>query len=196
MNEIKYTCARGDGHTLSFYPGGGGKSGFRISNGSSDDFIDLSPEDTASFARDLAEHLGLTIEPEPFKRDAKFEDIRKGDLVRVEYTLNDFTTTRTGTAFERVRRYWYTSGGGSLYTVLPDATITILSRPEPEPEPELPTTPGAVIKLWLGEEWMRVNLGADGYWRGEWPDGDGMEVTRVELAGQCGIGWDRFEVLA
>ncbi|RKW71784.1 hypothetical protein [Galactobacter caseinivorans] len=197
MNGIKYTCTIDSRDSLHVVERDMDRLSFmteREGNWTGSAWV--TPEAIADLARRLAEHVGLTIEPEPFKRDAKFEDIRKGDLVRVEYTQNDITVVRTGVADDLLSSGWYTPTRELLFGPNFGDTITILSRPEPEPEPELPTTPGAVIKLWLGEEWMRVNLGADGYWRGEWPDGDGMEVTRVELAGQCGIGWDRFEVLA
>lgn len=129
---------------------------------------------------------------EPFKREAAFEDIRKGDLVRVDWTQSDVTITRTGVAHSLLRTGWRSAGGRVLFPRDSGETVTILSRPEPE----LPTTPGAVIKLWLFEEWTRVNLGADGYWRGAWPDGDDMDSTGDDLAEQRGTGWDRFEVIA
>lgn len=134
--------------------------------------------------------------PKPFKRDAAFGDIRKGDLVRVGWVNEDRESTRTGVADSTISGVaWYTPKGVHLCeNHSPSATITILSRPETEPE--LPTTPGAVIKLWLIEEWTRISLGADGYWRGWWPDGDDMEVTGSHLSRSRGIGWDRFEVIA
>lgn len=200
MNKTKYTCAADSRASLHVVERDMDRLSFITEReGSWTGSAWLSREDATDLARRLAEHLGLTIEPKPFQHNAAIEDIRKGDTVRVEYTGGDLVITRTGVADiraggEEVR--WTTADNVvlcSAKSLSSGATITILSRPEPDP---LPTTPGAVIKIWLGEEWMRVNLGADGYWRGEWPDGDGMEVTRVELAGQCGIGWDRFEVLA
>lgn len=134
---------------------------------------------------------------EPFKRDAEVEDIRKGDLVRVEYTQNDFTAVRTGVADARLSTGWYTPKREFLPMSGAEYAVTILSRPEPDPLPDpLPTTPGAVVKLWLGEEWTRVNLGADGYWRGDFPIAGDMELTSDELAEQRGTYWDRFEVVA
>lgn len=186
MNEIKYTCVRGDGHTLSFYPGGGGKSGFRISRGSSDDFIDLSREDAADLARRLAEHVGLTIEPEPFKREAAFEDVRKGDLVQVDNTRDDLTITRTGVAYYLLSSGWYTPDGRILCGYESSA-ITILSRPEP---PELPTTPGAVVvvgtKTYALEErtadliWRNLADPTD-FYSYEWPGDNDWTATGLKV---------------
>lgn len=193
MNKTKYTCDADSLASLLVLERDMDRLSFITEReGSWTGSAWLTREDATDLARRLAEHVGLTVEPEPFQRDATNEDIRKGDLVRVEYARDDLSVTRTGTAFERVMGGWYTSTREALLAGHPRATITILSRPETE----LPTTPGAVIKIWLGKDWMRVNLGADGYWRGAWPDGDDMDSTGDNLARMRGLGWDRFEVVA
>lgn len=197
MNKTKYTCAADSRASLLVVERDMDRLSFITEReGSWTGSAWLSPEDTADLARRLAEHLCLTIAPKPFKRDAKVEDIRKGDLVRVEYARDDVTITRTGVAHSLLSSGWYTVKDEYLRGLNTIATITILSRPEPEPEPELPTTPGAVIKIFLREEWTRIGLGADGYWRGDFPIAGDMELTSDELAEQRGTYWDRFEVVA
>ena len=68
-----------------------------------------------------------------YMENAKFEDIQKGDRVRVENTIRDLKTTNEGVAFELSTgySYWKTAGGVLLTMVFPGVKITILERPEP-----------------------------------------------------------------
>lgn len=76
---------------------------------------------------------------EPIGQVIKFEDIRKGDRIRV--TFDDDDITLTGVASELSAVWWYTPKGRLLAASETVAVITLLDRPKPE----LPTELGSVI---------------------------------------------------
>lgn len=169
MNKIKYTCdtdSRDSLHVVERYMDRLSFITEREGNWTGSAW--LSNEDTADLARRLAEHVGLTIEPEPFKRDAAFEDIREGDLVLVEWMLGDVTITRTGVAHSLLSSGWYTVKDEYLRGLNTIATITILSRPTPS----LPTEPGAVILVDLPWGTVAATRTTSWLWRFYDLDGD------------------------
>lgn len=104
-------------------------------------------------AQDLANAITGTTPtptPAPFKEDARFEDVRKGDTVRVERENNGLKFTREGVASRPVDgfRDWTTESHGYLNMDHAGAKITILSRPKPA----LPTEPGSVILIEINGE--------------------------------------------
>lgn len=76
---------------------------------------------------------------EPIGQVIKFEDIRKGDRIRV--TFDDGDLTNIGVASELSADWWYTPKGRLLVAFQSVAVITLLDRPKPE----LPTELGSVI---------------------------------------------------
>ena len=89
--------------------------------------------------------------PEPmFKPNATFDDIRKGDTVRVITEEHGVIVTREGTVHE-LYSYWWRNAEGTVIAPSPEAasylnpTIHILSRHTPQ----LPTQPGSAI--WIVE---------------------------------------------
>lgn len=77
------------------------------------------------------------VAPAPFKENAAFKDIRKGDRVWTEYTFNDVKVIHEGTADHKDNAFgdWMTASGKYLYAEEArdnNGTITILERPESE----------------------------------------------------------------
>lgn len=95
-----------------------------------------------------------TITQEP--RQIAFDDIRKGDLIRLEYpTASGIKVTRRGEAFERrPDGAWYTSEGGYVAAPFTTGTIILLSRPAPAEPKGL----GAVVRAAVGESMVDPRL--------------------------------------
>lgn len=106
-----------------------------------------------------------------FKANATFDDIQKGDTVRVITDERGVIVTREGTVHE-LDSYWWRNADGSGIAPSPEATsypnptIHILSRPAPQ----LPTQPGSAIWIIDGLYGSSTftntpaTLKADGYW--------------------------------
>lgn len=66
-------------------------------------------------------------------------EIRKGDLIKVEWERDGVHTALTGVAHSKVATNWHTEAGGWLYNEQTLAKVTVLQR-------ALPTETGAVLK--------------------------------------------------
>ena len=76
-------------------------------------------------------------------REITFDEIRKGDLIRLEYDEFGIKSTRRGEAFERrPDGAWYTSEGGYVAAPFTTGTILLLHRPTPAE----PKSLGAVVR--------------------------------------------------
>lgn len=83
------------------------------------------------------------------RNEIRFEDIRKGDRIKTEWTTDDTESARTGVVSIREQRVgtmptaWYTAAGRRMTGFRDDTEkYYLLERPKP---PAPPTTPGSVI---------------------------------------------------
>lgn len=76
--------------------------------------------------------------------EIKFQDIRKGDRIRVAGTFGDLTTTREGVAHHKSPDgTWRTKGECPIVSPprFKEGVIHLIDRPKPQ----LPTEPGSVL---------------------------------------------------
>lgn len=97
-------------------------------------------------------------------KEIEFNDIRVGDAIQREYTLDDMVITHSGVVAKVDECFAYTASGKRLACLdWDDSTYILVHRPQPP----LPTEPGARIKVTKLDgksgEWL-AKLSRSGSW--------------------------------
>lgn len=104
-------------------------------------------------------------------KQISFEDIRKGDRIRVQYK-DRYGVTGTGEGVAHSSSYggWFTSENGLIAAAADEATITLLHRPEPQESEGV----GAVIETETGIRLVSIHPRPGGRrWVRLWATGRG-----------------------